>query len=57
MPDSATVRVVELDGEFVFLPEPWVVTTIDTPPVSVPVDGGVNVTLHVTLCPPARVMG
>jgi len=57
VPDSDTVRVVELDGEFVFLPETWVVTKIDTLPVLVPVDGGVNVTVPVTLCPPARVMG
>jgi hypothetical protein len=56
VPDIVTVMAAELEGEFVFFPpELWVVTTIE--PLSVPVDGGVNVTVHVTLCPPARVMG
>jgi hypothetical protein len=58
VPDMARVTIVEVDVEFVCLPpELWVVTTIDTLPLSAPVDGGVNVTVHVMLCPPARVMG
>jgi hypothetical protein len=37
--------------------EPWVLNAIQTLPRSVPADGGVNVTLQVTLWPPARVTG
>jgi len=56
VPDIGTVKVVELKGESAFLPpEFWVVTKIT--PLTAPVDGGENVTVHVTLCPPARVMG
>jgi hypothetical protein len=58
VPDMARVTVVEPEGELVCpLPPVWVVTTMDTLPVSVPADGGVNVIVHVTLCPPARVIG
>ena len=49
VPDIVTVMVL------FFPPELWVVTTIE--PLSVPADGGVNMTVPVTLCPPARVMG
>lgn len=59
VPDIARVTVVEVDAELVrpLPPELWVVTTIDTLPLSAPADAGVNVIVHGTLCPPARVIG
>lgn len=59
VPDIATVTVdIEPEAELVFFPpELWVLTMIDTLPLSAPVEGGVNMTVHVTLCPPASVIG
>jgi hypothetical protein len=57
VPDIATVTVVELDAELFLPPELWAVIRMETLPLSVPVDGGVNVMLPMTLCPPASVIG
>jgi hypothetical protein len=60
VPNTGKVTAVELLAVAPLCPLPLelsVMNAIATLPLSVPADCGVNVTLQVTLCPPARVTG